>query len=178
MKRSVTASQSMGLARPPLTRRAAFFFACCSTKRSSSATHASSAALLDRLAALSCDRESAGRFAGMLDDGGGRWGGLSPLRPLRSHGGGLRDDMLFFLLSVWLLLLLLLLCVHCAASTAFAAELRNSAARDVSAAADHLVGAGPLPPAPRPFRQPGSPTNWPPAPAPAPPRLAATHCRH
>ena len=94
MKRSVTASQSIGLARPPLTRSAAFFLACCSTKRSSSATHASSAALVDRLAALSllCVRGSAERFAGTVDDGGGRCGGLS--RPLRSQGGGLRDDML------------------------------------------------------------------------------------
>ena len=90
IKRSVTASQSMGLARPPLTRSAAFFFACCSTKRSSSATQASSAAFVDRFAALSCDRESAERFAGIVD-GGGRCGGLS--RPLRSQGGGLRDDM-------------------------------------------------------------------------------------
>lgn len=67
----------------------------------------------------------------MLDDGGGRWGGLSPLRPLRSHGGGLRDDMLVFFFLLSLLLLLLLLCVQCATSTAFAADLRNSAARDV-----------------------------------------------
>ncbi|KAI6945524.1 hypothetical protein KC341_g32 [Hortaea werneckii] len=40
----VTASQSIGEARPDLARRSAFFLLCCNTKRSSSATHAASAA--------------------------------------------------------------------------------------------------------------------------------------
>jgi hypothetical protein len=94
-KRSVTASQSMGFARPPLTRSAAFFFACASTKRSSSATHASSAAFVlfaGRLAGLSCALESADRFAGMLAEGAVRWGRL--LRSLR-HGGGFCDAIWF-----------------------------------------------------------------------------------
>lgn len=90
-KRSVTASQSMGLARPPLTRSAAFFFDCASTNLSSSATHASSAAFVllalgaGRFAGLSYARASAGRLAGIVVEGADRCGRL--LRSLR-HGGG------------------------------------------------------------------------------------------
>jgi hypothetical protein len=92
--RSVTASQSMGFARPPFTRSAAFFFACASTKRSSSATQASSAAFAvfaGRFAGLSCALESAERFAGIVAEGAARWGKL--LRSFR-HGGGFRDAII------------------------------------------------------------------------------------
>lgn len=49
MTANVTVSQSIGWARPPLTRMTAFFLACCKTKRSSSAIHAASWASAGRL---------------------------------------------------------------------------------------------------------------------------------